>query len=195
MTEPGDLEARLHAIRRSLDRLARADSTRCTFGAGSHGYRERPTFTEGQLARLEADLGVTLPEELRLFLQKVHGGGPGPGYGLDVSGNPHASRPFPYGNSEAEGLIARRRTERYEMLPFAETHDDDEDWPPGPGFIWLAHQGCGCFDVLVVTGEQRGCVWGNDSGWWAYAAATGQWRFLDWYEAWLTRSLTALGAA
>jgi hypothetical protein len=38
-----------------------------------------------------------------------------------------------------------------------------DDYPPGDGFLQLSHQGCGVFDVLVVTGERRGSVWAYDN--------------------------------
>jgi hypothetical protein len=71
--------------------------------------------------------------------------------------------------------------------------DKDEEWPFGHGFLELAHQGCGMFDLLVVNGEQRGTVWWTDSGYcpW-YRTVNGrahQFGFLDWYEDWLDRGL------
>jgi hypothetical protein len=75
-------------------------------------------------------------------------------------------------------------------LPDDDDEDDDEDWPPGPGFLPIAHHGCGVFDVIVVTGEQRGLIWWCDMQWGpVYDPSGRQLSFLDWYERWLDESI------
>ena len=187
----------LSNLRGKLDRLKVADRGLRVFGAGGvdgHGYRELPCLDEASIGHLESSLQVRLPDELRAFLETVHGGGPGPGYGLFVDApaapTARAARPFPYGDDDAASLITRQGVERLAGLPLAEG-DHDDDWPPGPGFVALAHHGCGCFDVLVVTGEQRGLVWFCDMQWFPRFAEHGQLGFLDWYESWLDHALTA----
>ena len=195
MNETDDrlLAERLGRIRGKLDRL-RAINIRRAF-LGGQRYREHPLLGQAGLARLESAYAVTLPNELRTFLERVHGGGPGPGFGglsINIPAVPRvrAARPFPYGSGDAQDLLARRRTQRYAMLPLLEREfGDDDDWPAGPGFIPLAHHGCGMFSVLVVTGEQRGRVWFCDMGWVPEHSERGQFGFLDWYEDWLNRVL------
>jgi SMI1 / KNR4 family (SUKH-1) len=155
------LACRLRVIREKLERLKVMYNWRRFLGAG---YREVPPLDDAAVARLEQGYGIILPDELRAFLQQVHGGGPGPGYGLRIH-TPlvpqlRAARPFPCDNAAAYGILVRRRQERYALLPLlVEELGDDHDWPHGSGFIPLVHHGCGMFSVLVVTGEQRGRVW------------------------------------
>lgn len=184
-------ESRWARLRADLDRLVRLDTELRVFGAAGvhgHGYRRAPTRDE---ASLDAAFGALLPAEVRAFLAHVHGGGAGPGYGLDVWAEPRASSPFPYGTAHARALIERGATERSPSLPLVDD-DDDDSWPPGPGFVALAHQGCGVYDVIVVTGEQRGFVWCCDMAWRPYRTGDRQLGFFDWYEQWLARALAQL---
>lgn len=191
---------RLAEVRKRLDRLAEIDRALRLFGAGGahgHGHRSRPCWEPSRVARWEARAGVELPRELAAFLREVHGGGVGPGYGLLVeeAPPPRVAEPFPYGADDAERLLARRKTERFAGLPLTDEDDDGDDWPPGPGFVPLAHHGCGMFDVIVVTGEQRGRIWFCDMAWIPREGAHGTPGFLEWYEAWLDDALvTARGA-
>ena len=58
------------------------------------------------------------------------------------------------------------------------------------GAITLAHQGCGYYDMLIVSGEERGTVWMDatvsDQGI-GYAFNS----FVDWYYNWLESSIMA----
>jgi hypothetical protein len=47
-------------------------------GAVGLHSRFEPTLTAGEIAEVEAQYGITLPEEYRLFLAEVGAGGPGP---------------------------------------------------------------------------------------------------------------------
>jgi hypothetical protein len=142
-------------------------------------------------------------EELAEFLLHVHGGGAGPGYGLDVprtsaeTGELQLREPFPYGNADAAALIQRRAEEHYAMLPVIDVPDGKEF---APGALPVAHEGCGAFDLLIVTGEQRGKMWGVDMGYCPLydgvagpAGPRGHFGFLAWYVDWLARSFRRLG--
>jgi hypothetical protein len=186
---------RLEAIRQNLQRLASLDRACRVFGAGGehgHGYRQLPALTAAGLTRLEQTLGVAVPDELGSFLTTVHGGGAGPGYGFEVEcdGRPRPKRalPFPFDESAARASIAGGSA----ALEIPD-EDEDDDWPPGPGFVPIAHHGCGVFDVIVVTGDQRGLIWWCDMRWAPWFDSAGrQLTFLDWYERWLDRSLASL---
>lgn len=45
------------------------------------------------------------------------------------------------------------------------------------------------FDVVVVTGEQRGKMWWCDMAWAPHFRKGRQVEFLEWYEDWLDHSL------
>jgi hypothetical protein len=159
------MEVRLAAIREKLVRLRQADPERRLHGAKpgfGHDYVEKPPLSADELSRFEAEHRVTLPDELRVFLRAVHSGGPGPGYGLALRGKPSKlERPFPFTRADFDELMVRRQTDRWAFLrdPVPGPGESaDNDYPPGNGFLQLSHQGCGVFDVLVVTGELRGSV-------------------------------------
>ena len=193
--------SRLETIRVKLEHLIQCDEAQSVFGAGGdfgHHYVRKAVLDETAVRCLEDSFGVRLPEELRVFLMTVHGGGAGPGYGFFVNGdNPRLARrarKFPFDTDTARDVIASRLaggTTPWQTVEAPDTDDeDDDDWPPGSGFIPIAHQGCGLFDVLVVAGEQRGRVWWCDMSWGPWYDKTGQQMgFLDWYELWLDSSL------
>jgi hypothetical protein len=189
------MQQRIAELRSKLDRLRANDKNRRVHGArrvGPHGhdYQERPVLDDEGIARLQAKYGAPLPDELVEFLRGVHGGGAGPGYGFELWGEPaRAARPFPYSSEDAATLMARSRDDRYASLPLTDEGDSDDSWPPGFGFLTIAHQGCGAFDVIVVTGELRGTVWCCDMAWRPYTAGDRLAGFLDWYESWLDRNL------
>jgi hypothetical protein len=196
------MEQRLLAIRRDLDELRRLDSAMSVHRSVGHRYAERPPLTRTEVHDFEAACGVPLPEELAEFLLHVHGGGAGPGYGLDI---PRTSadltelqlrEPFPYGNADATALLQRRAVERFAMLSVIELPNGKEF---APGALPVAHEGCGAFALLIVTGEQRGKMWGVDMGYCPLyegiagaAGPRGHFGFLGWYEDWLARSLRRL---
>lgn len=194
---------RVDSIRRKLDELARLDVDRRLFGSrepDGHGYVQRARLDTQQLSDLETSFGVELPGELRIFLGEVHGGGAGPGYGLSVDADPallsRRSRPFPFDDAAAQRVIAARLdgTDRWASLDMPDDAAEEDDWPPGPGFIPIAHHGCGIFDVVVTTGAQRGLVWCCDMTWCPVFDAEGRpVGILDWYERWLDRSLEEVG--
>ena len=170
------------------------------FGAAAphgHRYKRRPVLSSEEINKLEQNFGVALPEELKLFLTHVHGGGIGPGYGFYIIPDPkplaRRRRSFPFNSAMAEQVIKARMSgaDRWATLDMPDDDDyydddDDEDYPGGPGFIPLAHHGCGVFDVLVTVGEQRGVIWCCDMEWSPVISREGgTMGFLAWYEDWL----------
>jgi hypothetical protein len=198
------VSTRLDRIREQLDDLSRRDHAHTLFGAAAphgHGYRRQPVLGAAGVRELEAGFGVELPGELRAFLTNVHGGGAGPGYGLVVEPDrvrrPRRARPFPFDEAVARAVITQRlaggSTRGKTVAAPDDEDDDDDDWPPGPGFIPIAHHGCGVFDVLVVAGQQRGYVWWCDMSWAPSYDGDGRpMGFLDWYESWLDSGLRPL---
>lgn len=196
---------RLSNLRSKLSQLERLDSARRIFGSKppvGHGYLRQPCLTTDQLSQLERSFGIQLPTELRVLLSQVLGGGAGPGYGFSVTADrstlARRAKPFPFADEDAARVIAARRSRSdpwssLELPAVDENDEDDDDWPPGPGFIPLAHHGCGVTSVVVASGVQRGLVWCCDMRWCPEFDSDGrQLGVLDWYEDWLDRSLSEL---
>ena len=129
----------------------------------------RSRLTEAALLAWEAEYGVSLPEEYRLFLREIGDGGVMPGSYCDfevsalagVWGAPTAAQPFP--------LTAECVRERLRRLT-DEGHPDDGVLFAELKPIWKADgqpPGCVVFGqypsadslFLVTAGDLRGSVW------------------------------------
>jgi hypothetical protein len=111
------------------------------FGALGYKWVVEEPLTRGELAELEAQTGVRLPEEYRAFLLHVGAGGAGPAYGLfpvrrvqgrwrwegDVADLPRLAERFPDQGPDPkllDDLLAQRPEEeawdeRWEIIMFA----------------------------------------------------------------------------
>ncbi len=69
-------------LRRRVEAAAAGPAGGEVFGAFGHRWLVEEPLTLGELAELEAQAGVRLPEEYRDFLLRVGAGGAGPAYGL-----------------------------------------------------------------------------------------------------------------
>lgn len=177
---------RISILSALLRELESKDPTYQVFGASTHRYKLNPPVSTRDLASFESRYSVKLPSEYREFLLKLGNGGAGPDYGLlsltdsvtrDSTLKPpeFLATPFPFVEA---------------FNPYSRTATDDEMFDDKyiTGSLALAHQGCGYYDRLVVTGAQRGMVWCDgrvsDQG----VAPVGS-DFFDWYHSWLTTSL------
>jgi uncharacterized protein (TIGR02996 family) len=153
-----------------------------------------PTLNEAELLAFEAEYRVTLPDEYRLFLCEVGNGGMGPGKGLlrladavDRSPSRDLDTPFPFSIRQYREDPNRFYQER-----------STEEYQPWPGVLYLSDPLGDWGDAyLVITGEDRGMVWGYgpiNCGWtpecpttdldnkWAHGELRS---FFRWYEDWL----------
>ena len=182
--------SRLAVLRAKLDLAATRDPQRRTFGASGHGWAMQPVLSEADVAAFEAHHQVTLPDEYRAFLMGVSSAGAGPGYGLlpieafadELGPVPPAflSEPFPYAETHPS--------------PDEELSDDAWVWE-GRGAIRMSHCGCGHYDILVVSGPERGHVWqdarASDGGLIKLRNSHGEpLSFFDWFETWLDACLS-----
>ena len=134
-----------------LTALAVKDKAHRVFGASGHRYRLAPKLSEREVASVERQFGVTLPDDYRTFLLE-----------LGAGGLPAMSRRFPH---------TKKWNIRY---PKAQPRDPDElcwqkrdawndavYWSPKhtTGAICICHEGCAIRDWLVVTGKGRGGIW------------------------------------
>jgi hypothetical protein len=154
----------LDALHRDLLALARHDPACTVFGASAHHWRSTPV-PAADLDRFEQTHRLRLPAAYRRWLEVV-GVGAGPFYGLSpLPTNGEPGGPFP------GGFAAGQR-------PDAGAY---------AGTATLTSQGCGYFDVIVLTGPRAGEVWvdfseggGPLAPWYPSLDA--------WLGAWLRRS-------
>ncbi|MEU9481893.1 SMI1/KNR4 family protein [Streptomyces sp. NPDC048191] len=145
-----------------------------------------PVLTEAEIAEVEAQYGVELPEEYRTFVAEVGAGGPGPEFELTSlrrvggkwgwvweDGDPiplDPSGPFVETEEWAGQQLATLRAAGYEPT----TRDEDDDYlndyrevfgDPGDrvwheerdrGAILISDNGCGMTSWLVIVGPHRG---------------------------------------
>lgn len=202
-----------------LERLRLADPELANFGASKHRYRLGPALTEGDLLHFELLHGVTLPADYREFLRQAGNGGAGPCYGLVpleaavISADAgFLARPFPYQHwwngisppdwwALPDAHLRDETTAPYQADYGADAHMQ--------GTLRLAHEGCGYYRILVVSGTERGHVWRDEragsGGIMPEPYQPGPYRtdgfslipsdgaarmtFLEWYEDWLDMSL------
>lgn len=159
-----------------LDKLARlreADREFRVFGSEQHRYRLGPCLTEMEIQQFEHPHQITLPEEYRDFLLHVGNGGAGPYYGLlpleksvESEESEFLARPFPHANwwngmtppnwwdVPSEQREPTQFDPRQEEEYFADKHIQ--------GTLCLAHEGCGYYRLLVVSGPERGYIWSDE---------------------------------
>lgn len=161
------------------------------FGALGHQWVLEDPLTPGELAELEAQTGVRLPEEYRDFLLYVGAGGAGPAYGLfpvrrvedrwrwegdgaELADLSRLAEPFP-----EQGPDPKLLDELLAQCPEEEDFDDtgdfddameawDERWEAvmfaeerTVGALVISHLGCAQREWLVISGSHRGTVWSD----------------------------------
>ncbi|WP_435108574.1 SMI1/KNR4 family protein [Nocardiopsis synnemataformans] len=128
-------------VREQVRVLARAPGSEEVFGARAHGFELLDPLTSKELAELEGQLGVRLPEEYREFLLHVGAGGAGPAYGVfptvkgpdgwwrwhgdgaDLTVPERLAQPFPATGADPGSLAALRVQE-----PVEEDFGDPEEF-------------------------------------------------------------------
>lgn len=176
-------------VRQRVDAVGAAPGGGDVFGALGHEWVMADPLTDGELAELEAQTGVRLPDEYRDFLLHVGAGGAGPAYGVfpvrrvqgrwrwegdgaDLADLARLAEPFPEQGPDPElvdELLARCPEE--EDFEDIEDFDDameawDERWGAvmfAPertvGAVVISHQGCAQRQWLIISGPQRGTIW------------------------------------
>ncbi|MEW2499615.1 hypothetical protein AB0878_03920 [Amycolatopsis sp. NPDC047767] len=162
-------------VRDRLARLAKRRAARSVFGATAHGFRPAPPLSERDVEAIEEQFGALSPEPYRSFLVEVGAGGAGPGYGLLGFGRSGRRWEFAAGDRRGASVDLRAEFPQWELFHHAEWPDftkiPQERWPQlsrsldardeadTHGTLPLSHQGCGHYDLLVVTGPDRGALW------------------------------------
>jgi hypothetical protein len=178
------------SYQRRMDEIAKRPASQEVFGAhGKSGHHFVLTrHSKSEVAHLEDQLGVCLPEEYAQFLIEV-GSGAGPSYGLfspakmldeirnlnsDLEKGTHVPSPnavFPLHESDAREI--RRRLDNHDPDPFAEA-----GWLCD-GCVPICFHGCTFWTALVTAGKLCGTVWdvacyeGTDGQWLPASRPTG----------------------
>ncbi|PGH42204.1 SMI1/KNR4 family protein [Micromonospora sp. WMMA1996] len=178
-------------VRERLARLAAAPAASAVFGSAGHGWELEPPLSTGDLAEVEAQLGVELPGEYRAFLLVAGRGGAGPAYGLfplrrhdgrwswegdgaDLTDLGTLARPFPHVEAfnPADGLPGPPDEDDFDSEEefnaaedaYWEQHDAVVFRPEhSVGLLYLCHLGCALREALVVSGPARGQMWTDDT--------------------------------
>jgi hypothetical protein len=129
----------------------------------------RPCLAESDLLAWEAEYGVALPAEYRLFLHEIGDGGVMPGSYCDfnlfalagVRGAPTAARPFPVSAARVQArfrqLVVAGRPEDGVLFPELEPIWEADDVPPG--CIVFGHYPSYDSLFLATAGDLRGSLW------------------------------------
>ncbi|SED03151.1 SMI1 / KNR4 family (SUKH-1) [Streptomyces sp. 3213] len=178
-------------VRQRVEAAAAGPAGSKVFGALGHKWVVEDPLTQGELAELEAQTGVRLPEEYRAFLLHVGAGGAGPAYGLfpvrraqgrwrwegdgaEMVDLARLAEPFPDRGPDPallEELLAQCPEE--EDFDAVEDFDAameawDERWGAvtfAPertvGAIVISHLGCAQREWLIISGSHRGTIWSD----------------------------------
>ena len=171
-------------------------------GPDYNKFELNPCLSEDEIHYFEDRHNTILPDDYRQFLLKLGNGGAGPHYGLLKLQSSHPkhmiglpwtqeewnnqpfdslSKSFPYtGNSDEDIIIANS---------FYDDRGNDKDSSDDTfsGMLVISHQGCTCWNLLVVNGKFKGEIWeyescSNDSGF----TPTNK-DFATWYMEWLNK--------
>jgi hypothetical protein len=180
-----------------------------TFGSDTHRYKFNPCLTSDTLQGFEQSFSLTLPTDYKNFLTQIGNGGSGPAYGLF----PLSDWKFELEIEDANFLSSDfPHTDKWNIKQDFDTDDEDyteteefQKWEEEyfsnkhiTGSMRICHYGCAIYYLLVVTGKEAGHIWVDDraSDYGIYPAASkstgGRLTFLEWYDEWLTESLSQL---
>ena len=162
------------------------------YGTEHYKYKLEPPVTEEEVIEFETFFKIKLPEDYRNFIINIGNGGAGPSNGL-------------YGLWNIVGEIRYFRTRDEELsmeFPFSEQWSLGDPIPeksiniksPTQGTIPICHHGCGMLTYLVVTGPERGNLWGFPSEeLYPMVGKDGKrLKFAEWYMDWLDGQIARL---
>ena len=165
------MESEILELKRLITQLRREDRNLRVYGADGHEYQIGPTLSEAQLSDFEQQHKITLPQDYRLYLQRVGNGGNGDP--AKIQKNPwfHAGAgPFNGIYPLHDELISKNAHLPFPFRSDAELTDEQyEEWDVEndvhiPGLIEIASQGCAGTVRLVVNGDGHGEVWSEWEG-------------------------------
>ncbi|MFC6506612.1 SMI1/KNR4 family protein [Streptomyces plicatus] len=172
-------------VRRRVAALGASPASNEVFGALGHRWVLEKPLSDAEVAELEAQIQVRLPEEFRDFLLSVGAGGAGPAYGVfpvrrtegrwrwegdgaELADLSRLAEPFPERGPDPELL-----EELAAQCPDEEDFDDAEEFDESMeaweerwdavmfhpdrtvGAVVISHRGCALRDWLVISGPHR----------------------------------------
>lgn len=206
------------AIVEALNALSRKDPKCELFGSNRHQYRLNPPLSKQVVNAFEKKHAISFPEEYKYFITVVGNGGAGPYYGLFRFGEQDDLRDFcKWEDGSLVGDLTKDfpHTQAWNLPqsfwdkapnPGPETRLEEEDrmneewdsqldekyWNPKimNGAMPICHLGCALRQWLVINGEQKGFIWGDDrvdsKGIYPLRDSRGgQVTFEAWYMSWL----------
>lgn len=186
-----DIDLRIKNIMEKMDRLSEKNPE---YPCGAFPPEWDKPFKEERIARYEQKNGIKLPEDYRRFITTVAGSGSQPFYGFysifdHEQGDADASRKFIY--------TIKKPLDIYKLLEEGQG-DNYNDYDVYSGFIFLCHEGCCMYSILIVNSDDKdtyGTVWyfdlANDCGTFPLINPVNKktMDFLDWLEYYADRTL------
>lgn len=185
-----DIDGRIKKIMEKMEKLKEKNPE---FPCGAFPPEWDKPLKEEQVAKFEQKNGIKLPEDYRRFITTIAGSGSQPFYGLssifdrDIN-DVDVNKKFIYTIDNPLDMY------NYLEKGYYEFDDDYED----AGFVWLCHEGCGMYSILIVNSDDKdtyGTVWyydlANDAGILPLVNPANKktMNFLDWLEYYVDRTL------
>ena len=182
-----DIDLRIKSIMEKIEKLS---GKKLEYSCGKFPPEWDKPFSEERVARFEQKNGIKLPEDYRRFITTVAGSGTQPFYGLLSifdQAETDVSKKFIF-TIDNPLDIYELSDEEYEKF------DESEAFA---GFIFLCHEGCGMYSILVVNSDDKdtyGTVWyfdlANDGGVFPLFNPVNNktMDFLDWLEYYADRT-------
>lgn len=147
--------------------------------------------------RYEKENGIVLPEDYKRFITTVAGSGAQPFYGLyRLLGEP--KQPKSVDINKKFPLTIKKPFDLFHCEELSDEEFEDTIKKIKVGYVFLCHEGCGMYSVLIVNAEDKdtyGTVWyydfANDAGLFPLInpATNNTMSFLDWLEYYVDKTL------
>jgi len=165
-----------------LERLKAIDKQCQAFGARTHRYILWPCLRPEEIEGVEQQLGVKLPESLRMFYLEAGNGAAGPNYGLLPAAKLRSYR----ADQQYPGIEKIRQAAEHTSESYFEAPKEVL-----AGLLVVIDEGCGHESCLVTTGPLAGnVVHVSNEG---FVEETDQ-TLRDHFEQWLDRELNLFGS-
>ncbi len=191
-----NIDNRIKSIMQKMEKLSEKHPK---YTCGEFPPKWGAPLSEQEVAKLEKEQGIVLPEDYRRFITTVGANGTQPFYGLYSPVGKIPSYEARADVKEKFPFTVRRPLNVYELTEEAyealyERNEPNVD----AGYILLCHEGCGMYSILIVNTEDEetyGTVWYydlcNDAGVYPliHPVTKQTMNFLDWLEYYVDKTL------